>query len=261
MIDLIIFLSSISSIISVISIKKLTLAHLRNAEHQRFVDDADKIYDKYQLELQLMSPFYAEFKRLKEEEAKSMTVERNNAKVKEKGRAERNRDKLHSKLFNSVKYITYDESDPLFEAAQRVMTVIKSVGNPKHLAENAESSMLINLGVKLEPYRADLEALGVQVHLDKLLDANNEFIQLEMECRDIVTARSLANTLSMVAVRREIDAVHRTIVAGFNMQIKLKGEEDYRTFVADLNTLIDRYESLLAQRKTRSSNSSKDEEN
>jgi hypothetical protein len=185
------------------------------------------------------------------EEEKALSVERDNAKIKEKGVAERYRDKLHSKLFNSVKAILYDENDPFFDIAQRVMTVIKSVGNPRHLAENAESAMLTTLGNKLEPYRTDMETVGAQVHLDKLLEANNRFIQLETECRGIVSARSLANIPSVREVRLKIDVVYRSITDALNVFIKLNGEETYKSLIADINTLVDKYDALLAQRQGR----------
>jgi hypothetical protein len=234
-----------------IMIKKFQQTQLRNAEHLQFVTDADKIYSKHNSESQLLSGFYDEFHRLGREEERAMAIENNNTKIKEKGIVERYRDKLHSKLFNSVKVILYDENDPLFDAAQRVMTVIKSVGNPRNLPENAESAMLTTLGNKLEPYRTDLDAIGAQIHLEKLSETNVRFIQLETECRDIVSARSQGNVPSMKTVRLQIDTVYRSITDALNVFIKLNGEERYGPLVADINTLADKYDALLALRKGR----------
>jgi hypothetical protein len=232
-------------------IKKFQQAQLRNAEHFQFVTDADKIYLKHRAEAQILSNLYDEFSRTVREEKKAMAVERSNAKIKEKGVAGRYRDNLHSKLFNFVKAILYDENDPLFDTAQKVMAVIKSVGNPRHLAENAESAMLTTLGNKLEPYRTDLETIGAQGHLNKLLEANNRFIQLENECRDIASARALANVPSLRTVRLQIDTVYRGITDALNVFIELNGEESYKSLIADINTLTDKYDALLTQRKGR----------
>lgn len=230
-------------------IKKIQLTHLRNAEHFQYMVGAVQIFDKYGFEAQFLSPSYAELSRLLNEEEKAMAVERNNAKIKEKSVADRYRDKLHSKLFNAVKVILYDETDPCFDMAQQVMAVIKSTGNPRNLAENAESAMLTTLANKLEPYRADMEAMGVLAHLDKLTEANRRFIQLETECREITSARAIANIPSVAVVRKLIDPVYHTIIDYLNVHIRLHGDADCQSLVAELNTLVEKYDTLLAQRK------------
>jgi hypothetical protein len=232
-------------------IEKFQMVNLRNAEHLQFVTDADKTFGKYRAEDQILAPVYSEFSRLRQDEETAMAVEQSNSKVKEKNVVEHYRDRLHSKLFNYVKSILCDETDPLFEAAQRVMKVIKETGNPTHLSENAESAMLTTLGNKLEPYRADLETIGALPHLEKLLETNRQFMQLESECREWVANRKLVNVPSASAIRKQIDPVYRRIVDTLNVFILLNGDDPYRTLIADLNTLTEKYETLLAVRKGR----------
>jgi hypothetical protein len=224
---------------------------LRNAEHLQYVTDADKVFLKYRAENQLLAPVYNRFSVLRQEEEQAMAIERNNAKVKEKNVAEHYRDRLHSKLFNYVKSILYDEADPLYDAAQRIMHVLKETGNPTHLSENAESAMLTTLGNKLAPYRADLETIGAAPHLDKLLEANQEFMRLETECRNIASARLQAGIPSASAIRKQTDSVYRQIVDTLNVCIHLNGETACAELVADLNTLVDRYDLLISARKGR----------
>jgi hypothetical protein len=230
-------------------IKKFKMMQLRNAEHMQFTTDADKIFGKHGAEEQTLAPVYKNFSSLRQKEETAMTIELNNGKVKEKNVVEHYRDRLHSKLFNSVKTILCDESDPLFEAAQRVMKVIKETGNPTQLSENAESAMLTALGNSLEPYRADLETIGALPHLEKLLETNRQFIKLENECRELVAAKKLVNSPSASTIRKQIDPVYRQIVNTLNVFIGLNGEENYKTLIADLNTLTDKYNALLAARK------------
>jgi hypothetical protein len=231
-------------------INKFQINSLRNAEHLQFVTDACKLFLKHQLE-QDLTPLCTLLSGLQREEETAMAVELSNAKIREKGLAEHYRDKLHRKLFNHVKAILYDDDDPFFDAAQRVMAVIKGVGNPTRLAENAESAVLTTLGNKLAPYRADVETIGVQQHLDKLLEANRRFMQLETECRDIISERSAVNTPSMADVRKRADVAYRNIVNAFNSFAVIRGEAPYQALTADLNTLVERYDSLLAHRKGR----------
>jgi hypothetical protein len=231
-------------------INKFQMQNLRAAEHLQFNTAADAIFRKHQAESGRLSPFYDEYSRLVKLEEASMATETGNALIREKGVAEHYRDKLHSKLFNCVKAILYDEADPLFNAAQRVMAVIKSVGNPSRLSENAESAVITTLGNKLEPYRSDLETIGALPHVDKLLEANRRFVQLETECRDIAAARTLAAQPSVSTVRKQVDPVYRIIVDTINGAIKLQPDEGaYKELVAELNTLTGKYDALSAQRK------------
>ncbi|MDR1525736.1 MAG: DUF6261 family protein [Tannerella sp.] len=241
-------------------IEKFQMMHLRNAEHMQFVTDADKVFGKHRAEDQILAPAYDEFSRLRLEEEAAMAIEPSNVKVKEKNVVEHYRDRLHSKLFNYVKSILYDEADPLFEPAQRVMKVIKETGNPTRLSENAESAMLTTLGNKLEPYRADLETIGALPHLEKLLETNRQFMQLESECRESAAAGKLVYTPSASAVRKQVDPVYHKIVDTLNVFIRLNGEENYKTLIADLNTLVDKYDALLTARKGRKKEDEKKED-
>jgi hypothetical protein len=232
-------------------IEKFQIVQLRIPEHLQFTTDSGIIFDKYNLESNVLSSFYQKHAFLRGQEEKAMALGVKNKKIKEKNEVELYRDRLHGKLFNYVKSILYDEKDPLFVPAQDVMSVIKSVGNPTRLSENAETALITTLGNKLEPYNHNLEAIGAKQHLDKLLEANRLFAQLETECREIASERTQANLPSVTAIRKEIDVVYRQIVNAINVFIQLNGEERYGAFVADLNTLVSKYGSLIAQRKTR----------
>jgi hypothetical protein len=45
--------------------------------------------------------------------------------------------------------------------------------------------------------------------------------------------------------------VYRSITDALNVFIKLNGEESYKSLIADINTLTDKYDALLTQRKGR----------
>jgi hypothetical protein len=242
-------------------IRKVKITQLRNAEHLQFVTDSEKVLRTHLLELDALSSVYDNYTRLGKAEETAMAVELRNEKVKLKNEAEYYRDRLHGKLFNYVKAILYDEADPQFDAARRVMEVIKSVGNPTRLSENAETAMLTTLGNKLAPYTADLESIGAQSHLYKLMEANQKFSQLEAECRNIASERAQTGLPSVSTIRKEIDPVYRKIVDTFNVFILLHGEESYKALIADLNTLTDKYNTLISQHKAVKKEDDKTEEN
>ncbi|MDR1154977.1 MAG: DUF6261 family protein [Bacteroidales bacterium] len=236
-------------------ILRLKLENLRNPEHLQFMTDGCKLFLKHNLEAGELSPSYEELNGRVKLEENAMAIERANEKIGEKNRADAYRDKLHSKLFNHLKTILYDEEDPKYDAAQRVMKVVKSAGNPTRLAENAESAMITALGNKLEPYRADLAASGAQEHLDKLLEANRRFMELETECRQLASTKSLAAVPSMSDVRRQADTVYRRITGAINTFIGLRNMDTYKELVSDMNVLVEKYDRVLSQRKSSSKNS------
>jgi hypothetical protein len=211
--------------------------------------DGCKLFLKHNLEAGELSSSYEELNGQVKLEENAMAIERANEKIGEKNRADTYRDKMHSKLFNHLKTILYDEEDPKYDAAQRVMKTVKSAGNPTNLAENAESAMITSLGNKLEPYRADLEAAGAQEHLDKLLEANRRFMALEAECRQLVSTKSP----SMATVRKQTDVVYHRIIGAINTFIGLRNKDIYKELVSDMNVLVEKYDRLLSQRKNSSS--------
>jgi len=181
----------------------------------------------------------------------ALAAERKNDKVREKNDADRYRDRLHSKLFNYLKSFLYDERDPHFDDAQAVMRVVKEAGNPTRLSENAQSAMMTALGNKLEPYRAQLEAIGALQMADSMLEANRQFIAIERELREMIADRKLSDTpFSMGAVRKQIDPVYRTIVSGINVFARKPSKtEECKELITEMNVLIARYDALLSSRK------------
>ena len=181
----------------------------------------------------------------------ALAAERKNEKVKEKNEADRYRDRLHSKLFNYLKAVLYDERDPHYDDAQAVMRVVKEAGNPTRLAENAQSAMMTALGNRLEPYRTQLEAIGAQQIVDSMLEANRRFIAIERELREMIAAQKLSDTpMSMGAVRRQIDPVYGAIISGVNVFVGIPSKaEECKALIAEMNVLIARYDLLLSARK------------
>jgi hypothetical protein len=227
------------------------ILRLRNAEYFQFMVSARDIFKKFDAASANLSTLYKELDQLLIVAEEALAAERRNEKIREKNEMDRYRDRLHSKLFNYLKYILYDERDPRFDAAQEVMQVVKNVGNPSRLPENVQSATLTTLGNRLEPLRSQLEAIGAQQTVDELMNANRQFIVLERESREVAASQKLSNTpSSMSAVRRLIDPVFRSIVAVLNgYSGVLANDEQYREKVAEMNVLIARYDSLLAARR------------
>ena len=232
-------------------INKFAIQNLRNAVHYQFISSTCGIFAKFDIDRENLGVFYdALGEHLKAAEV-ALSIEKKNEKVREKNEMDRYRDRLHSKFFNHLKSILYDEKDIRFDDAQQVMRVVKDVGNPTRLAENAESAMLTALGNRLEPYRNRLEAIGAQPMVDALLEANRQFIALEIECREITAEQQLNKAPSMATVRKQADPVYRAIVSVINGYAGIPSKKEvYRELVTEMNVLVAKYDALLMGRKS-----------
>ena len=232
-------------------IQKIQIQNLRNAEYFQFISSVQDILAKTGAENESFACLYEELQRWFKLAEKAMTLEKKNDKVRQKNEADRYRDRLHSKLFNYLKTILYDEKDARFDNAQQVMRVVKEAGNPTQMAENAQSAMMTALGNKLEPLRAQLEAIGAQNIVDDMMEANRQFIVIETEYRQMLAAQKLDDTtLPMNAVRKQIDPVYRAIINAINGLYGIPAKKEaYRETVTEMNVLTARYDALLAARK------------
>jgi len=232
-------------------IQKIQFSNLRNAEYFQFMSSAHDVFVKLGVEDESFACLRDEMGRLLAVAETAMIAERRNTKVAEKNEADRRRDRLHSKLFNYLKYILYDERDPRFDDAQTVMEVVKAAGNPTRMAENAQSAMMTALGNRLEPLAAQLEAIGAAATVAEMMEANRNFIAVEADLREMLAAQKLDDTpASMSAARRQIDPVYRAIVNTVNAYCGIPSRRDaYRELVAEMNVLAARYDALLAARR------------
>ena len=229
-------------------INKFPIQNLRNAEYFQFISSAYEIFARYGVDRPSLDPLYEEMRECLSDAEVSLSSEKKNAKVREKNEADRYRDKMNSKLFNYVKFITYDEKDARFDDAQILMRVLKEAGNPTKLAENSESAMLTSLGNRLEQYGKQMEAIGAQQILDGLMEANRQFIALEIECRGVTAAKGP----SMSVIRKRTDAVYRSIIDVINSYTRIPAKRgECSDLIADMNVLVAKYDQLLMTRKTK----------
>jgi hypothetical protein len=150
-----------------------------------------------------------------------------------------------------LKSILYDEYDPRYEEARAVMVIVKKVGNPNRLAENAQSAVLIKLGNSLRPYTSQLQNIGAYEMVRDLLNANQVFIDLEQACREIIADKKLNKMPSLGAIRKELDAVYRTIIGYINGIVRLpQKQEAYKEFLNEMNVLVKKYDNLILARKS-----------
>lgn len=230
-------------------INKLKSSHLRNKEHVRMIKQAIAELALHNPEDLNIKVLYDELVALSKEEESTLATEQGSTLTAARNAADNRRDRMHSALFHHVKALTFLE-DPddvrMYTAAQRIMRIIKQVGNPWKLADQAETTMIEQLETELKPYAADVDATGTKWLLDRLIAANNTFEELDKQCRDDKSARPSGN---VHAVRKKIDPVYNNIIEVLNADISRFRDGRLDDLATGLNAIIKEYTTLLAQRK------------
>ena len=231
-------------------INKFLIRNLLNTEFFQFLVNVCSIFARYKIDFDRLQPLYEELESHTKQLEISLAAEKKNEKIREKNEMDRRRDRLHSRLFNYLKYITYSDSDPRYDDAQDVLQTIRAMGNPTQLSENRQTALMTLLGNRLEPLREKLREIGALEIVDEMMEANRQFIVLEEQARDAAAAYKLENTPSAGNVRKEADAIYRSIVEAMNVDAKLPHKKDMYVEIAnDLNIIVDRYNAMIAARK------------
>jgi hypothetical protein len=124
----------------------------------------------------------------------------------------------------------------------------QEVGNPLLLGMTKKTTAIASLLRNLEPLSDDIRHIGAEGRLKRLADANQAFIDIQFEryleqsnkhSGDVKAACSVAN------------AIYKQIIERVNARILLEGEEAFLPYIKAQNTVIEKYKTLIAQRKGR----------
>ena len=231
-------------------ITNLLTRDLHNAEFFQFIETVCALFLKYNIDAERLQPLYDGLVSLTKQMELSLIAEKRNEKIREKNEMDRRRDRLHSRLFNYLKYIMYDETDVRYDDAQVIMNVLKMEGNPTKLSENKQSAVMTSIGNRLQTLVDKLEAIGAKEMVDEMMNANNQFIILEREAVEITKEQKIENVPSATSVKKQADELYKTIVGAFNAYAKMPHKkEKYEEMIVELNVVIGKYSALIAARK------------
>ena len=233
-------------------VNTFALTNLRNAEHYAFIKSVCAIFEKYGVEHDTLTVLLDQLTAYIANADAAMTFEKQNEKVREKNELGDYRYRLHSKLFNYLKSILYDEQDERFDYAQTVMKIVKEMGNPSKMSEKVESVMLTTLGNKLEPFAEQLDAIGAKRLVDDLMNANNKFIEAERQTREVAAQLKANRPMSVSELRKTVDPAYRAIIGIINGYVNVPDNKDtWKNTIDEMNVLVTKYDHLLASRKWR----------
>jgi hypothetical protein len=148
-------------------------------------------------------------------------------------------------VFSAVNHFDAAKRD----AARRVQVVLNHYGNLARKSYDAETAALYNILQEFTGANAgDIALLGLNDWVVQLETENKAFSAL-METRYNENARK--TDLRMREVRNETDRIYRQMIERIEALALINGDEAYAPFVKDLNTRLERFADIIAQRKGR----------
>lgn len=231
-------------------------SRLRHREHLQFIKKTLKallLHDPVMLNLDML---VTDLTSLVKEEESAMSVEQGSQLTAQRDAADMRRNKTHSALYCQTKtFINIEEDAETSAAGQRVMRIIRQVGNPWKVSDQAKTSLITELINELKPYADDIEKMGAKWLVDKLADANNRFMELDDRYRKEKTDRPSGN---VAAVRLKITPVYNAIIGAINADAARYRDGRFDVLAAELNTIIREFNTLLAQRKHNAKDNAKE---
>ena len=231
-------------------IKKFVLTRMLITEYYLYIKSAYDLFVKYKIDGAVFGCFIEKLGELLDLAEAALSLEKTNAKYREKDEADNLRDRLHGRLYNYLKYILLDYNDHRYADAQTIMAVVEDVGNPTRLPENVQSTVMLSLVNRLEVYNEKLEFIGARAIVDDMAVANQRFIAVEAELRELRTMHKYNSVPPMTELRKEIDPIFNAIIGAINGYCVLESKRDeYADIVREMNTLSARYKITVDARK------------
>jgi hypothetical protein len=170
------------------------------------------------------------------------------------------RDNIRERSYAAVKAYTKvylnDEDEANVAAAERIISVIRQsdqeVGNPLRIGMTKKTTAIASLLRNLEPLSDDIRQIGADARIRRLADANQAFIDLQFERYLEQSNKHSGDVKAACAVA---NAAYKQVIERVNARILLEGEEAFLPYINAQNTIIEKYKTLIAQRKGKKKNS------
>ena len=180
----------------------------------------------------------------------ALEVIRKSATTEQIAEADNVRDVVFRGFADSVKSAQNHFDSAKRDAAKRIKIVLDKYGNIARKSYDEETASIYNLLQEMNgTYANDIATLGLGDWVSQL-EADNKAFDALMQTRYGET--SSRTELRMVNVRTETDRCYRDTLDRLDALMLINGDEQYAPFVKDLNTRIDRFSNIIAQRKGRS---------
>jgi len=161
--------------------------------------------------------------------------------------ADKTRDYTFSGMVGMNKSAINHFDDEVRAAARRLKVLFDTYGNLAKKPLNEETSAIYNLLQELMgSYAVDVQKVGLTAWATQL-EIDNKAVDSLVKSRNDENAAK--TELKMKETRAEVDKVYATITERINALIIVEGATAYESFTRKLNTFIEKYNNMVAQRR------------
>ena len=228
-------------------IKQISTQRLRNNEHFQFHTEFRDLIEIENAEtLKIATPF-ADYLVCYNNEDMAFQKIVKSATTEEIEIADKTRDYTFRGLVDTNKAALNHFDSETCAAARRLKVVFDTYGNLSAKPINEETSAIVNLLQELTGnYANDLQRIGLSSWTDRL-NIDNKAVDTLVKSRNDENAAK--TELIMRETRTETDKLYELITERINALIVVEGAGVYESFVRKLNSFIDKYSNLVAQRR------------
>lgn len=238
---------------------KIELARLRNEEHFQFQTEFTDLVTETGAEALNIETQFTAYQPLYAQENEALQVIRKSATTKELADADTDRDTLYRGLADAVNSGLNHFNADKRAASARLKIVFDQYGNVARKTYDEETAAITKLVQEATgTYSADVATSGLADWVIEL-DAKNKAFDALMKSR--YSEEAGKTELRMKSVRLDIDAAYRDIINRLDALMLINGSANYEAFVRELNTRVEKYNNIIAQRKGRNAKDNDDNKN
>lgn len=238
-------------------ITNLHLVSLRNAEHFQLMSETNDLVIRYTpAAIDVVDESAAFFTAFAEEDTSFKILSKSalTAELKLKDAVRDSVDRGMRVITKALSKYHYDEAVRM--AAYRVTVLLDGYGKIASMGYDRETAAILNIAQDLrsDKYAADVQAIGMTDWVDKLEAANQDFAAV---MKERYSEQSEKNMLTrMQTARAATDKAYREMCNKINSGVIFLGPDKYEGFINDMNVRINRFKTIVAQRRGRSSSKS-----
>ncbi|MDR2906682.1 MAG: DUF6261 family protein [Bacteroidales bacterium] len=231
-------------------INRFSYANLRNEVHVQLHENFIALVAKHKVEELGIKAIYDPYVRLFDDEKSALDRIIKSDLTDEILALDAKRDQLFRGFVDAVKSGLNHYDATKVAGAERINFILARYGNIAARPLDQETAAINDLIRELQesPTSEQALALGVGEWVKYLFEANEEFEEL-MRLRYSETAKR--PTINMRQTRGSVDKLFRAMLDLLEALIMVNGNEDFKTFIAELNAVMQRYENILASQKGR----------
>ena len=231
----------------------IRLSRMKNEVHVQFHESVNSLMIKAGAETLAILAFYALYKKALENELESLNIVRKSELTAQISEQDCVRDAIFRGFSDTVKSFRNHFDPDIREAANRLWNVFLFYGNVTRKPLDAETAAINDIlrEFNSENNNAAIDKLQLNEWTTKLADENAKFHKLMMERYSETLERT---SFRMKTTRVETDRYYRAIVAELENLATIGKMKPENPFIIELNAIISRFKSILAQEFGRKKN-------